>query len=30
MLEDFIVCNIGYFDCELDVVWLNDNCVKKE
>lgn len=30
MLEDSIVCNIGHFDCELDVAWLNDNCVKKE
>lgn len=30
MLEDSIVCNIGHFDCELDVAWLNANCVKKE
>jgi len=30
MLEDAIVCNIGHFDCELDIKWLNDNCVKKE
>lgn len=30
MLEDSIVCNIGHFDCELDVKWLNDNCAKKE
>jgi len=30
MLEDTIVCNIGHFDCEIDVAWLNDNCAKKE
>jgi adenosylhomocysteinase len=30
MLEDAIVCNIGHFDCELEIKWLNDNCVKKE
>ncbi|KAH9515592.1 hypothetical protein Btru_011511 [Bulinus truncatus] len=30
MLEDTIVCNIGHFDCEIDVAWLNANCVKKE
>jgi len=30
MLEDTIVCNIGHFDCEIDIAWLNDNCVKKE
>merc|ERR1712071_246769 len=28
MREDAIVCNIGHFDCELDVKWLNDNCEK--
>merc|ERR1712213_215008 len=28
MLEDTIVCNIGHFDCEIDIAWLNDNCVK--
>ena len=28
MREDAIVCNIGHFDCELDVKWLNDNCQK--
>eukprot|EP00112_Aurelia_sp_Birch-Aquarium-sp1_P024156 Seg75.1 transcript_id=Seg75.1/GoldUCD/mRNA.D3Y31 product="Adenosylhomocysteinase B" protein_id=Seg75.1/GoldUCD/D3Y31 len=28
MREDAIVCNIGHFDCELDVKWLNDNCKK--
>lgn len=30
MLEDTIVCNIGHFDCELDIKWLNENSVKKE
>ncbi|XP_045193115.1 adenosylhomocysteinase A-like [Mercenaria mercenaria] len=30
MLEDSIVCNVGHFDCELDIKWLNENCVKKE
>merc|ERR1712112_584213 len=30
MLEDTIVCNIGHFDCEIDVAWLNANCAKKE
>lgn len=30
MLEDAIVCNVGHFDCELDIKWLNDNCVTKE
>jgi len=30
MKEDAIVCNIGHFDCELDVKWLNENCQHKE
>lgn len=30
MLEDTIVCNVGHFDCELDIKWLNENCAKKE
>ncbi|KAK2142774.1 S-adenosyl-homocysteine hydrolase [Paralvinella palmiformis] len=30
MLEDTIVCNIGHFDCEIDVKWLNENCVSKD
>ena len=30
MKNDAIVCNIGHFDCEIDVAWLNANCVKKE
>ncbi|KAL5969460.1 Adenosylhomocysteinase A [Taenia solium] len=29
MREDAIVCNIGHFDVEVDVVWLNENCVEK-
>jgi adenosylhomocysteinase len=30
MLEDAIVCNIGHFDTELDVKWLNENCAAKD
>lgn len=30
MLDDSIVCNIGHFDCEIDVKWLNDNCASKD
>ncbi|XP_055346360.1 adenosylhomocysteinase-like [Paramacrobiotus metropolitanus] len=29
MVEDAIVCNVGHFDIEIDVKWLNDNCVEK-
>jgi len=29
MRNDAIVCNIGHFDCEIDVKWLDDNCVDK-
>ncbi|XP_032816291.1 adenosylhomocysteinase [Petromyzon marinus] len=29
MKEDSIVCNIGHFDCELDVKWLNDHAAEK-
>ena len=29
MREDAIVCNIGHFDIEVDVAWLNENCVEK-
>jgi adenosylhomocysteinase len=29
MKNDAIVCNIGHFDIELDVAWLNANAVKK-
>ena len=28
MKDDSIVCNIGHFDCEIDVAWLNDNAEK--
>lgn len=30
MREDCIVCNIGHFDCEIDVSYLDANCAKKE
>jgi len=29
MRNDSIVCNIGHFDCEIDVKWLNANAVEK-
>lgn len=29
MHDDSIVCNIGHFDCELDVGWLNQNAKEK-
>jgi len=29
MRDDAIVCNIGHFDCEIDVKWLTDNAVEK-
>jgi len=29
MKNDAIVCNIGHFDCEIDVKWIEDNCAKK-
>ena len=28
--EDSIVCNVGHFDCEIDVDWLNKNSISKE
>jgi adenosylhomocysteinase len=28
MKNDAIVCNVGHFDCEIDVAWLNENCKK--
>jgi adenosylhomocysteinase len=28
MKDDAIVCNIGHFDCEIDVAWLKANAVK--
>jgi len=30
MPEDAIICNIGHFDIEIDVKWLDDNCTKKD
>ena len=30
MLEDAIVCNIGHFDIEIDVKWLEDNAAAKD
>ncbi|SCV69448.1 BQ2448_2468 [Microbotryum intermedium] len=29
MPEDAIVCNIGHFDCEIDVAWLKKNAVEE-
>lgn len=29
MKDDSIVCNIGHFDCEIDVAWLNQNALQK-
>ena len=29
MKNDSIVCNVGHFDCEIDVAWLNENCKKE-
>uniref|UniRef100_A0A1A9UM76 Adenosylhomocysteinase n=1 Tax=Glossina austeni TaxID=7395 RepID=A0A1A9UM76_GLOAU len=29
MKDDAVVCNIGHFDCEIDVNWLNVNAVEK-
>lgn len=28
MKDDAIICNIGHFDVEIDVKWLNENSVK--
>ena len=28
MKNDSIVCNIGHFDCEIQVAWLDKNAVK--
>ncbi|ELU02655.1 hypothetical protein CAPTEDRAFT_21360 [Capitella teleta] len=30
MQDDAIVCNIGHFDCEIQVKWLNENCASKD
>ncbi|XP_062500819.1 adenosylhomocysteinase-like [Corticium candelabrum] len=29
MKDDAILCNIGHFDCEIDVAWLNTNAKEK-
>jgi adenosylhomocysteinase len=29
MKNDAIVCNIGHFDCEIQVKWLDENCKQK-
>merc|ERR1712226_546922 len=29
MKDDAIVCNIGHFDCEIQVAWLEENCRQK-
>jgi adenosylhomocysteinase len=29
MKDDSIVCNIGHFDCEVNVAWLNENAAEK-
>jgi len=29
MRDDTIICNIGHFDVELDVAWLQQNCLSK-
>ncbi|XP_022092160.1 adenosylhomocysteinase-like [Acanthaster planci] len=29
MKENAIICNIGHFDCELDLKWLEDNATKE-
>uniref|UniRef100_A0A1I7YX57 Adenosylhomocysteinase n=1 Tax=Steinernema glaseri TaxID=37863 RepID=A0A1I7YX57_9BILA len=28
--DDAIVCNVGHFDCEIDVKWLNQNAASKD
>jgi len=29
MRDEVIVCNIGHFDCEIDIAWLEKNCKSK-
>lgn len=29
MKDDAIVCNIGHFDCEVDMKWLNENAAER-
>jgi adenosylhomocysteinase len=28
--DDAILCNVGHFDCEIDVKWLNDNAASRD
>lgn len=28
MKDDAIICNVGHFDCEIDVAWLEKNAKK--
>ena len=30
MKDNAICCNIGHYDCEVDVAWLEANCQKEE
>jgi adenosylhomocysteinase len=30
MPDNAIICNIGHFDIEIDVAWINQNAVSKE
>ena len=30
MPDNAIICNIGHFDIEIDVAWINKNAVSKE
>jgi len=30
MPDDAIICNVGHFDCEIDVKWLNENAKSKD
>lgn len=29
MKDDAIVCNIGHFDCEIDMKWLTENAAER-
>lgn len=29
MKDDAIVCNIGHFDCEIDMKWLSENAAER-
>ena len=30
MRDNVILCNIGHFGCEVDALWLKDNCHREE